>query len=203
MLDVIYAAGFDNPVSASQTVFRLLLNGISNPGEVADIPELGGVYPPALDTAAAAFLLAIADPETPVWFCDALRTDSVTQWMSFHCGSPVVDDPASAAFAVTTGANTDGALPRFALGEDRYPERSATVLVSCSSLEGGEPVTLSGPGLQFERSIAPAGLRDNFWGEARANHARFPLGVDLIFVAGSKFLCLPRSTQITAWQGAD
>ena len=128
---------------------------------------------------------------------------SVTQWMSFHCGSPVVDDPASAAFAVTTGANTDGALPRFALGEDRYPERSATVLVSCSSLEGGEPVTLSGPGLQFERSIAPAGLRDNFWGEARANHARFPLGVDLIFVAGSKFLCLPRSTQITAWQGAD
>jgi len=36
-----------------------------------------------------------------------------------------------------------------------------------------------------------------FWKQVKVNNALFPLGVDLIFVAGSSLAGLPRSTQIS------
>ncbi len=198
MLDVAYVAGFSDPGAASQMVFRLLLDGMASPGSILTIPDLGGVHPPALDYATAGIILAIADPETPVWFSDAFRTDVVSKWLRFHSGAPAAAEPSEGTFAVTRGTDADGVLGRFAIGDDRYPDRSATVLVSCASLAGGDPVVLTGPGIPAPRTVAPSALRDGFWKEAKANHARFPLGVDLIFVSGASFFCLPRSTNISA-----
>ena len=58
------------------------------------------------------------------------------------------------------------------------------------------PVDLSGPGILATRRIAPKGLRAGFWDEMAANGELYPLGVDLLLVAGPEIMGLPRSTTI-------
>lgn len=187
--------GFADPVFDAQAVFRRLLDALARPGTIADLDRPGLVAPPGLPKAAAAVILALADRDTPVWLAGG-KAHPAAPWLGFHAGAPVTGDPAAASFAVLDGAALAPALAAFPAGEERYPDRSATILVVCESLDGGAPVRLTGPGIQDAVTIAPSGLRPGFWAEARANAARSPLGVDLILVAGSAVLGLPRSTRI-------
>ena len=60
----------------------------------------------------------------------------------------------------------------------------------------GPAFTATGPGIRDEVTIAPVGLPDIFltlWDE---NRAIFPRGVDLILVAGTDIVCLPRTTKL-------
>lgn len=196
MLDSAFVNGFDDPVAGAQRVFRLLLDATACPGTIADVEEILGTAPPCFDPATAAILLTLADPETSVWTAGPYSTDLAQRWLRFHTGVDLADDKQCAAFALTSGMDMGEQLSGFALGDERYPERSTTVLVSCESLEGGSPITLSGPGIETTRRIAPRGLRAGFWTEVQRNNALFPLGVDLILTAGTKFLCIPRSTRI-------
>ena len=54
---------------------------------------------------------------------------------------------------------------------------------------------VSGPGIPAETHIEPAALRPEFWLQWQRNHAAFPRGVDVLFVCGSSFLALPRTTK--------
>ena len=68
---------------------------------------------------------------------------------------------------------------------------------SLPALIGGPTVTLKGPGIKDEASLALAGLPDGFWAQVQANHEKFQFGVDLIFAAGDRLTALPRSTRVT------
>lgn len=187
-------AGFADPVLGAQRCFRSILAAMSEPGltqvldEVVDAPE-------GVAAAAAMVLLTLADHETPVWL--APRYGAAAPFVRFHCGAPVIEAAQLARFALLDGASAEPGLAAFEAGDDRYPDRSATLVVQCSALEGGTPVGLSGPGIQTRRLVEPAGLHDHFWREAIANSERYPLGVDLILAAGDAILALPRTTRIT------
>lgn len=188
-------AGFSDPVFQSQSAFRALLAALSEPGLACEI----GVpveAPTGLEPATAVALLTLADYETPIWLPAALRDGPAGAWLRFHCGAALVEDPARAAFAVIDGAAAEPKLAAFHAGDDQFPDRSTTVLVQCAGLDGGEPVTLEGPGIAGQRSIAPTGLRPGFWAEVADNVTLYPLGVDLLLVHGAQVLGLPRSTQI-------
>jgi len=190
-------AGFKDPARASREVFRLVLDAMAHPGSRVPIPAWGLEAPPLIPPSAAAILLTLLDHETPFWASPDLASAKLRTWIAFHCGAPMVDAPSDARFAIMLGGRPGPLLSEFAPGEDRYPERSATVLAVCSALTGGEEkTTLTGPGIEHERVAAPVGLRQSFWEEARQNHARFPLGIDLILCAANEALCLPRSTAI-------
>jgi alpha-D-ribose 1-methylphosphonate 5-triphosphate synthase subunit PhnH len=187
--------GFADPVLSSQRVFRTLLGAMSAPGTAAHLAD--DVEPaPGLHASTARLLLTLADAETPVWLAPSLGP-AAPSWVRFHTGAPVVDVPATAAIAVLDGAATAPLIDAFHAGDDRYPDRSATLLVQCAALGGGEPVGLAGPGIAEPLAIRPTGLRVGFWREAAANHARYPLGVDLVLVAGDAIVALPRSTRPT------
>ncbi len=189
------SAGFADPVFESQAAFRALLAALSEPG----LPqELGSGFsaPAGLDPATAIALLTLSDYETPIWLPPTLRDGPAAAWLRFHCGAALVEDPATAAFAVLDGAAPAPLLSAFNLGEDQFPDRSTTVIVQCGTLEGGTEVTLEGPGIAGSRTIAPVGLRAGFWAELADNAALYPLGVDLILAHGAQALGLPRSTQI-------
>ncbi len=193
--DTLIGAGFADPVFQSQGAFRALLAALSEPGLACDLGD--AVVPPAgLEPATAVALLTLADYETPIWLPAALRDGPAGAWLRFHCGAALVDDPAKAAFAVIDGAATEPKLAAFNAGDDQFPDRSTTVLVQCAGLDGGEAVTLEGPGIAGQRSIAPTGLRPAFWAEVEDNAAVYPLGVDVLLVHGAQVLGLPRSTQI-------
>jgi alpha-D-ribose 1-methylphosphonate 5-triphosphate synthase subunit PhnH len=71
------------------------------------------------------------------------------------------------------------------------------LLIRVDSLTGGEPVVLSGPGIQHTATIAPAGLPEHFWQERAALAPLFPCGVDCYLVCGAGLIGLPRTTRST------
>ena len=133
-----------------------------------------------------------------MWLDSSLRTDSVEGWLRFHCGAPVVSDPQKAAFAVVADLVAAPPISAFNAGDAKYPDRSTTLIIQLPSLDTGSNVTLTGPGIKTETTLALAGLRPGFWAEVQENHARFQFGVDLIFVAGDRLTALPRSTRVVA-----
>ncbi|MGF7054267.1 alpha-D-ribose 1-methylphosphonate 5-triphosphate synthase subunit PhnH [Bosea sp. OAE752] len=191
----IISPGFSDPVFQSQAAFRALLTALSEPGTLQSVAA--DITPPeGLATATATALLALADYETPVWLPETLRDGPAAAWLRFHCGVALVGDPAKAAFAVIDGAASEPKLAAFNPGNDQFPDRSTTVIVQVSGLDGGAGLTLSGPGIPGTRRVAPQGLRPGFTDELRENGALYPLGVDVVLASGEGMIGLPRSTQI-------
>src|SRR6202011_4552509 len=90
------ADGFADPVPDAQRCFRAVLDAMAHPGRIT---RATGVTPPApLSSAAGAVLLTLVDHETPLWLDPDARV--ARRWIEFHCGAPIVSDPASCGFAV-------------------------------------------------------------------------------------------------------
>lgn len=193
--DTLIGPGFSDPVFQSQGAFRALLAALAEPGTRQVVT--GAVVPPeGLHAATATALLTLADYETPIWLPSALRDGAAGAWLRFHCGAALVSDPARAAFAVIDAGSPEPALSAFDSGSDQFPDRSTTLIVQCTALEGGKAVTLTGPGIATSRVIAPAGLRAGFWAEVAANNDAYPLGIDLLLSHADAVFGLPRSTRI-------
>lgn len=193
--ETMIAPGFSDPVFQSQAAFRALLAALSEPGTLQQVAS--EIAPPeGLATATATALLTLADYETPVWLPEALRNGPAGAWLRFHCTAALVDSPAEAAFAVIDGTASEPKLSAFNLGTDQFPDRSTTVIVQVTGLEGGPTITLAGPGILGSRNITPQGLRSGFTDELRENSSLYPLGIDVVLACGYRLIGLPRSTQV-------
>ncbi|MCX7231571.1 MAG: phosphonate C-P lyase system protein PhnH [Burkholderiales bacterium] len=192
--------GLADPQGDAQAVFRALLTALSRPAAAVPCPAVAPDVP-GLAPAAAALLLALTDPETPVWWEGA----DASAWLRFHSGAPVAQRRDAAVFALVVEpaalGRAGGRLADFALGTDVSPERSTTLIVQLPALDGGPPMRASGPGLAAPVTLAPAGLPDGFWAQWADNHARFPSGVDLVLVAGDAIVGLPRTTRVSPADG--
>ncbi|KQS81265.1 hypothetical protein ASG25_07220 [Rhizobium sp. Leaf384] len=185
--------GFAEPVFGSQHAFRALMDAFARPGSIADLSGLA-VPPVPMSPAAGAFLLALADQDTPVFF--ETHMPDAQAWVGFHTGATVTRDAPSARFAHLSDAGDAAAWNRFARGTAEYPDRSASLLLPVAGLRGGQSLILKGPGIETTREIAPQGLPRGFADVMAANRAGFPLGFDLVLVAGGEALALPRTTRI-------
>lgn len=187
------APGLERPSYDSIKVFRALTDAMAHPGEIKQVPARPPA-PPQLMPATAALCLSLLDFETPLWLQQ--QQPAVHEYLRFHCGCPLVSEPARAAFALITSTP---AMPTFSLfnpGEPEYPDRSATLLVQVASLSNAAGVRLSGPGLQTPIRLDVAGMSADFWYGLQATRATFPCGVDVVFVCGDRIAALPRTTQI-------
>jgi len=187
--------GFGDPVFDAQAGFRGVLDALARPGRRATLPRPLSA-PAPLSPAATAIALTLFDHDTPVWLDGAALAGEAAAFLRFHCGCPLVDEAERAAFAVAAAPSRLPALHAFAIGEDRYPETSTTLVIDLPALDGGPAVTLSGPGIEATATIAPLGLPDGFWSMMVANRALFPLGVDVLLAAGVEVLGLPRSVKV-------
>jgi alpha-D-ribose 1-methylphosphonate 5-triphosphate synthase subunit PhnH len=198
-LDKIRPA-FADPVRESQLAFRLVMEAIARPGTRADFGPV--VEPPAgLGVAAATLALTLFDFETRVWIDPALRGGEAEAWVRFHCGCPLTSNPAEAVFALVTDMAKAPQLSEFNLGDAKYPDRSTTVILQVESLDGGEPATLTGPGILESTVAAPKGLPPGFWAQLQDNNAKFQFGVDVMIVSGRALTAVPRSSQIQVQGG--
>lgn len=184
--------GFSDPVMETQAAFRQILWAMSRPGQIVRLTATAEM-PERLPAAGGIALLSLTDHETPVWLPPERQT-VWGKWLAFHTGARSATSAKEAAFAVVMADTAD--LSAFSTGDERYPDRSTTVIVLCPALEGGPSVLLSGPGIEDVARIAPQGLGRAFWDGCQVNHALFPCGVDVLFVAGDMLLALPRSTAI-------
>ncbi|MFS2178272.1 phosphonate C-P lyase system protein PhnH [Rhizobium pisi] len=189
--------GFGEPVFHAQSVFKMLMDGMARPGTIQTVQP--DVTPPApLGIAAGAIALTLCDHDTPVWLASALAKSGVAEWLGFHTGAPSTAEKAEARFAFIEAGTALCSFGLFASGTQEYPDRSTTVVMELAELEGGRRLALMGPGIQSVTEMAPIGLPDTFLRLWTENRALFPRGVDIVLTSGKRFLCLPRTTKITA-----
>ncbi len=186
-------AGFATPVLSAQKTFRAVLNALARPGSIQSITDRVSP-PPPLSPEAAAVALTLCDHDTPLWLDADLRSaDAVLAWLRFHCGSPVVDDPGSAAFALVSTPTELLPFDHFNLGQPDYPDRSTTIVLQLDSLRSGPELLLQGPGIRGRQSLRASPLPQDIRTRLIANRELFPRGVDLILVADQEVAALPRS----------
>lgn len=184
MLDKSLNGGFANPPIQSAEAFRAALNVLSRPGR---IEELHGAEAPApVSPAAAALLLTLCDPETPLYLAPGHDSAAIRDWVAFHIGAPLVP-AAQAHFALGTWAAL-GPLTAYRVGGAEYPDRSATLIVELEALTNAGP-RLTGPGIQSHAHLSLPEVA-----AFQNNRQLFPLGLDFYFAAGSCLAGLPRST---------
>ncbi|BCH57519.1 carbon-phosphorus lyase subunit PhnH [Agrobacterium vitis] len=187
--------GFAQPVFEAQSVFRAVMDGMARPGTHQTVAV--SLHPPApFGLAQAAIALTLCDADSRVWLSGVLTKSAAPAWLSFHTGGVTTTDKTEAQFAFFEAGSPLAAFAQFSTGTQDYPDRSVTVVYEVAGFEGGQPLTLKGPGIQDRAMIAPLGLPDGFLRHWQDNHALFPRGVDVIFTAGRDFLCLPRSCAI-------
>ena len=187
--------GFADLVLGAQSVFRAIMDSLARPGSVQSIAS--DAAPPAPLTAElGAVALTLCDHDTPVWLDPTLAGNpDVTGWIAFHCGAPVTANPAEAQFALVSDVALLPALDSFGQGTDEYPDRSTTIVLAAGAAT--RAVTLKGPGIKDQLSTElplPAG---DFLAQWAENRARFPRGIDLLFVRDGTVVGLPRTTRIS------
>jgi len=184
---------FDKPVHDAQRTFRTVLAALAEPLAPLVLP----VLPPApegLLPGTAAVLLTVLDQEVSL-FSANLPADA-GDWLRFHTGVRLADNAADADFVLVCDGETVPQLAGLKAGEAAYPDRSATVIVETARF-GTDQVEGRGPGFSAPRRFGASALSAAFWADWTVNHARFPLGVDLLLVSADAVAGLPRTTQIT------
>ncbi|MAM63164.1 phosphonate C-P lyase system protein PhnH [Maritimibacter sp. UBA3975] len=180
--------GFADAPVQSAHAFRAALNALARPGRIERIS--GAEAPAPVSPAAATLLLTLCDAETPLHLAGDHDKQPVRDWIAFHIGAPLVGR-SHAMFALGTWPALTP-LDAFPVGTPEYPDRSTTLIVEMDAL-AATGARLTGPGIETEAHLALPDIAP-----FRANHARFPLGLDSLFTAGDRIAGLPRSTNVEA-----
>lgn len=190
-------AGFAAPVRDAQACFRAVLEGLARPGRIqrlADIPP----PPKGLGAAQSAMLLALADRDTNVWLPPALRNAAAGDYLRFHCGCPLATTLFEASFVVVPSLAELPTLDDLALGDPKFPDRSATLLVEVASFDSGTLLHLRGPGIADETELHVADWSEAATALVQENRRRVPLGVDIVLTCGDRLAGLPRTVILTS-----
>jgi alpha-D-ribose 1-methylphosphonate 5-triphosphate synthase subunit PhnH len=187
--------GFDRPVFDAQETFRALLKTMACPGTIMTTP-LAMQVPERFNLATAAIALTLFDLDTPVW-ADFPYDAAALEWLRFHCGNPVVQDPDQAVFALVSDLETMLPLKHFGAGLDAHPETSSTLIIQIEKLDNSSGFDLEGPGIKSRQArLFLKGLPAEFWMQREELMNCFPRGIDMIFTQGSRIAALPRTTHV-------
>ncbi|MBY0299855.1 MAG: phosphonate C-P lyase system protein PhnH [Methylobacterium sp.] len=191
------APGLRDPVHDAQRVFRAVMDALARPGRVQAL-TLALAPPAPLTPELAAVALTLADADAPLWLDPPLSASpEVAAFLRFHTGAPVVAEPADAAFALVSDPARCPDFAEFAQGTPAYPDRSATLVLALDRLAEDGRLVLEGPGIRGRAHLSAAPLPPDCAARLAANHARFPLGIDLLLAAPGRLAGLPRSTRVT------
>ncbi len=187
--------GFDHAAFDSNAVFRALLDAMSRPGRIYDLP-VSVSAPDGLSQATTATLLAMADMDTTVWLSPNCATKAAGDHLKFHCGCPISTDVKQADFAVAGISDDLSFVTDLAVGNAEYPDQSATLILMVGEISDAPAMTLTGPGIKDTHSLAIKDLPQSFHAWRAENHHLFPCGVDVIFASETQIAALSRTTRI-------
>ncbi len=178
----------------SSYAFRSVMQAMARPGRIfgLDTPVTG---PEPMMASTAAVVLTLCDFQTPIWLGSGFRGAALQHFLRFNTGAPLTDDATTAHFALLDARDLAEGVMHFMAGTHEYPDRSTTLIIQVEEFLPGN-VELSGPGIPSRISLGAAGLDQSFWRSMAQNHARFPIGIDVIFAGPGQVAALPRSTAI-------
>lgn len=186
--------GFTNAAVQSAHAFRSIMQAMARPGEPVAL-QTGLKAPAPLHAVSAAVALTLCDFQTPIWLSPGMASESVRHYLRFHTGAPITGRLAEAHFAFLSAEEERPSLTLFAQGTHEFPDRSSTLVIQVQGFHR-QSVVLEGPGIKQAIHFGVDGLDDDFWSAMAENHARFPVGIDVIFAGPCSLAALPRSTAV-------
>ncbi len=194
MQQTVNAPAIGSAVFAAQSTFRKVMDAMARPGSVQTVASTAAA-PAPLSQAAAAIALTLFDHDTPIWLGAPFATDAIASWLRFNTGCPIVADQGQSAFALVGDSAALPPLETFALGTPDYPDRSTTRDPAGREPHRGRHAVSERPGHSRHGNAARRqGCRRISSSSYADNRAVFPLGVDLLLVAGNDVAALPRTT---------
>ncbi len=187
--------GFQNPTFDSTDVFRKVLTAMSHPGEIQDL-KAPCTHPDSLNPTSAAILLALADMETEVWLAPEMDSAEARNFLKFHTGCKVVEDPNECKFAIANSNSDIASYKALSTGSAEYPDRSATLIMAVEDIDNAQGVTLTGPGIKVSRHLKVSNVIKEFWTWFETNTQLFPQGVDVIFASEAHIAAVPRTIKL-------
>lgn len=194
--------GYADPIHGAQQTFRCLLDAMSRPGRVQELPiaaTQGIEAPPPLSTAMGAVLLSLLDADTVLQLGGSLATPQAAAWLRFHTGTQGEAPGLTPGFAAWRAVE----LPRtvldgLPLGSDEVPQDGATLLIEVEALgdAGATELYLRGPGIESTQALRVAGVSEELWTWRRHAMAWLPRGIDIVLCCGTRIAALPRTTRI-------
>ncbi len=187
-------AGFTNPVYDSQSIFRLLLKGMAEPGLIAgldDVPD----FPVGLNTASYAVALALFDQDTSINLAASLQQEEIKDSLRFHTAAELVEGCDTADFVICNESDRPD-LDKLNAGTETYPDHSCTLIIQCESFFKGIIYRATGPGIETSRKIRCSAFNGTLLHQRESLAAQFPLGIDLILTCDREFFCIPRTTKL-------
>ena len=174
---------------ASQSIFRILLETLSRPGQIRQLEqkELGALALP----------LALGDVQMRIAVCASEEIQREVVWATGAVLSGLGD-----ADLVACCEGIDAAtVKKLRRGTALAPELGAKIAINCTRLHDDAPgevtLALGGPGINGSRTLGLDGVaRDVIEAIIEAN-AHFPAGIDVWFIDESgRVAALPRSCQV-------
>ena len=187
------ARGFDDPVAASQLVFRGLMDALSRPGRIVDL-HAPPAFPGPLDAGSAAITLALLDFETRLFLPEGCA--AAGSWLRFHTGCRLTRGPEDADFVLVPRGHDCPDLARIRQGTDEAPHLSAMLIVAVEALGAGTRFRLTGPGIDGQTWLAIEGLSPGLVAQRHTLAQAFPRGIDLVLTCGAHATALPRTTRM-------
>lgn len=201
---MVRETGFDE-VFDSQATIRALLDSMSRPGKICQVPlrpyraPPSGFCPPALT-----ILKTLCDHRVSFSLGTANETPEWIGYLEMNLSAPF-QPVEKAGYVLFDGAGFDAGFARLNRGSLEFPEKSATALICVTQLleEQGEskgPVCnllLAGPGVKGQTRLAAAGLDPGYLTERQRAIRYFPMGVDLILVdTKGRVAGIPRTSTV-------
>lgn len=168
-----------------QQIFRSLMEVMSRPGKAENLAEFTDGAAPV-----RALLATLLDAE--VSLNDHHEVIDAADWPLLQAQSASVE---LANYIVCRGEQSPDFEPM--LGTLSSPEHSVTIVLVIDDLTAGNnKLSLSGPGVNGEKTINISGLNRDWLSQREQWTSLFPLGVDLLIADNSHVMALPRTTKI-------
>ena len=194
MIDQTYSPGLNSPVFDSQTIFRTVLNALSRPAFMFQIAYKHLPQKSPLPPLAAGLALTLLDFDSPTWLSKSWS--QAAGWLAFHNGVKLSLSPGEASFILVASLEELPGLQSLASGSERYPDRSATIILKGATYDNYANLYAEGPGLSAPQLLPPSGLQADFVKSWNENHSLYPCGVDLIVLNDDGIWALPRSIKL-------
>lgn len=172
--------------------FRVLLQSMSRPGKVFNLPTPPAGHHDGLMTV----LEAILDPQ--VSYCLLEVGQELEERVQLQTGARLTT-PEQADFLIASAGCSHGRLSQAKRGRMEFPNEGATIVyvVDTLSENDADGVVLNGPGIKDETRINIQGLCAGELQQLKHVNREFPLGVDSIYLDRSgRLTSIPRSTRI-------
>lgn len=213
---LLTAARFD-AVRDTQKVFRVLLDALSRPGKLYELPPVGFVFGSAQNCSSAfdqfqalgAILATLLDHE--VTFCllgqGDIAHDLSIQLSKLTSSRSVPRDKAN--YVITLQGPASSLLSQLNPGNLLYPDTSATLICLVPELAAhsltehtGTLLALDGPGVAEKQTVWVADTNATFFNALSLMNTQYPLGFDVICITpAGRVAGLPRSSQLTIVEG--